>query len=132
MLLRKEWIYFKGNIRPGHVSPMSNGTVGWNNQGAFRHLSEDLDMDQQYPDLDMDIPLDPRIAPGSESSSPNTFVQELTPPSEDIEMLTTPDTAGAADDDIASDYEPTVPTTEPAGATGLLQEHANNDLKESD
>ena len=137
MLLRCEWIHFKGNVRPGHVSSMSHGTMtqgGWNDEGAFRHLAQDLDMREPYPDLDGNIPLDPRLVSASESSSPSTFVQALTPPSEDVEMLTSPDTASVTDD-AASDYEPIISTTGsagPTGPTGLLQEHANNGLKESD
>lgn len=103
---------------------MSHGRVGWNEEGTFRHLAEDLGMDRQDPELvgsGVDIPLDPRLVSAAENSSPRTFVHALTLPREDVEMLaTTPD-------DL-----PTAPTAGPAGPTELLQKHANNDLQESD
>lgn len=134
MLLRSEWIYFKGNVKPGHVSSTGHGTIGWNEQGAFRHSAQDVDMHQQYPDHvdhSIDVALDPLLISAAEASSPRTFVQRLTPPSEDMNMLTTPDTPSVTDDTVL-DYEPTVTATGNRGTTGLLQEHANNGLKESD
>lgn len=134
MLLRSEWIYFKGNVKPGSISSMSHGMVGWNEMDAFRHPAQDLDMRQQYPDhvdRGVNIALDPRLILEAEASSPRTFVQALTPPSEDMDMLITVDTASVTDD-TTSDYEPAVTAIRAVGTTGLLQEHANNGLIESD